>query len=120
MKTIGFFLSVMLVPLLAFSDCSEKQGNTAELKQCWQEEYQKADKELNILYAQLMTKLDAEGKEKLKKAQRIWIQFRDADAEFSADRNRGGTFAGVAQIGTLGDLTRQRIKELKVQLEIYK
>ena len=48
-------------------------------------EFVQAAAELNRTYEALLTKLpDAEGKEKLKKAQRAWLAFRDAEAAFVA------------------------------------
>ncbi len=119
MKKVVFLLLLTMWGRLALADCSDKR-ETVELKQCFQQEYEKADKELNNVYQQLSNKLDPDGKEKLKKVQRAWLQFRDLEAQFSADRNRGGTFGGVVQLGTLGDLTNQRIKGLKDQLDLYK
>jgi uncharacterized protein YecT (DUF1311 family) len=118
-KTIISFLFCLSLASLVHADCTDKQSD-ADIKSCLQQEYEKSDKELNVTYSQLMAKLDPEGKEMLKKAQKAWIQYRDADAEFSAHRNKGGTFAGIASLGTLGDLTARRVKDLKDQLELYK
>lgn len=112
-KIVLSLVMVLTTSSALYAECS--QTETFELKQCLQGEYQKADKELNAVYGQTMAKLDAEGKEALKKAQRAWIQFRDADAAFCADRFRGGTYAGAASLECLRDLTNQRVKDLKAE-----
>jgi hypothetical protein len=59
-------------------------------------------------------KLDDEGKEKLKLAQRAWVQFRDAQADFDADKEaRGGSMPPLIYNGTRKTLTDARIKELQ-------
>jgi uncharacterized protein YecT (DUF1311 family) len=45
-------------------------------------EYQTADAELKNTYKQLMEKLSAQDKEKLKESQRRWHAFRNVDCEY--------------------------------------
>ena len=80
-------------------------------------EFVQAAAELNRTYEALLTKLpDAEGKEKLKKAQRAWLAFRDAEAAFAADKVRAGSMAPTLRYETMTELTRQRIKQLETGL----
>ena len=80
-------------------------------------EFVQAAAELNRTYEALLTKLpDAEGKEKLKKAQRAWLAFRDAEAAFAADKVRAGSMAPTLRYETITELTRQRIKQLETGL----
>ena len=80
-------------------------------------EFVQAAAELNRTYEALLTKLpDAEGKEKLKKAQRAWLAFRDAEAAFAADKMRAGSMAPTLRYETITELTRQRIKQLETGL----
>ena len=80
-------------------------------------EFLQAAAELNRTYEALLTKLpDAEGKEKLKKAQRAWLAFRDAEAAFAADKVRAGSMAPTLRYETITELTRQRIKQLETGL----
>ena len=80
-------------------------------------EFVQAAAELNRTYEALLTKLpDAEGKEKLKKAQRAWLAFRDAEAAFVADKVRAGSMAPTLRYETMTELTRQRIKQLETGL----
>lgn len=77
-------------------------------------EFAKADKELNEVYAKVLGVLDDEAKEKLKKSQRFWVAFRDAEADFRADAEaRGGSMWPLVHEDIRGTLTKQRIKALR-------
>lgn len=77
-------------------------------------EFAKADKELNAVYAKVIGVLDDEAKEKLKKSQRAWLAFRDAEADFRADAEaRGGSMWPLIHEGIRGRLTKERVKSLK-------
>jgi uncharacterized protein YecT (DUF1311 family) len=80
-------------------------------------EFKKADTALNKLYPQVLAKFDAEGKEKLKAAQRAWVAFRDAQAELDADMARGGTMAPLLRATSMTQTTEDRIKQLKALLK---
>jgi len=58
-------------------------GNQLELNACADQDFKKADAELNAVYRQIVTKLAGEpvALAKMKAAQRLWIQLRDADLE---------------------------------------
>jgi uncharacterized protein YecT (DUF1311 family)/predicted secreted protein len=80
-------------------------------------DFQQADAELNKTYQALLTKLrDAESKQKLKEIQRAWIASRDAEAARAADEAGRGSMAPTIRYETMTHLTRERIKELKVEL----
>jgi uncharacterized protein YecT (DUF1311 family) len=76
-------------------------------------EFDKADAELNKVYAKVQAKLDKEGKEKLKAVQRAWVVFRDAQADLDADIMRGGSAAPMLHSGSMARSTKQRTVELK-------
>ena len=80
-------------------------------------EFTKADKELNQIYAKVLEVLDDVAKEKLKRSQRAWVVFRDAEAEFRADAEaRGGSMWPVIHEGVRSSLTKERVKALKEYL----
>ena len=61
--------------------------------------------------------LDEEAKERLKKSQRAWIAFRDAEAAFRADAEaRGGSMWPLVHEGIRGALTKERVKMLREYL----
>ncbi len=76
-------------------------------------EFDKADAGLNQIYAKVQAKLDKEGKEKLKAAQRAWVTFRDAQADLDADIMHGGSAAPMLHSGSQAQSTLKRTNELK-------
>jgi uncharacterized protein YecT (DUF1311 family) len=49
----------------------------------------------------------------LRKAQRLWIPYRDAACEAAAAPYQGGTIQPLIRLGCLTDLTETRTKELR-------
>lgn len=110
------FLLLAVLTVSSFSafskDCSQLSA-TYDLKVCESENLDEQDKRLNVVYGQLMKKLDNVAQAKLKKSQRAWIAFRDANCEFSGDEMRGGTMEGLVILGCLSNTTKERADELK-------
>ena len=90
---------------------------TAEMLHCASAEWQAADAELNAVYQQLMAELDEPRRSHLQTAQRAWIIYRDACADFEAALFEGGSMAPVLHAAELADRTRQRVDELRSVLE---
>ena len=90
---------------------------TADMRNCENLRYQKTEQDLNSAYKELMAKLDNEGKNKLRTAQRTWLQFRQANADFAADQVRGGTLAPLVRITVMADMTEARATELKKSMQ---
>lgn len=78
-------------PLLA--QC-EKAGTTADMTRCMSNEYEKADAELTRIYKLAFKGLDENETENLKKAQRAWIAYRDANVR---QNTRSGMAAAEGQ-----------------------
>jgi uncharacterized protein YecT (DUF1311 family) len=79
-------------------------------------EFEKADAALNGIYKKALAKaaaVDDERKQKLIKAQRAWLLYRDAEAEFEADEVRGGTAYSMLYDGARTGLTKGRVKTLR-------
>ncbi len=104
--------SFCLLPTLAAHAQTQAQMNNQALA-----EFKKSDAELNKAYAKVMARLDDEGKEKLKTAQRAWIAFRDAQAELDADISRGGTMVPLLRSSSMTDSTQARIRQLQDYLK---
>jgi uncharacterized protein YecT (DUF1311 family) len=64
-------------------------------------------------YQQLRARLDAGRKEKLRKAQLAWIQFRDRQCEFEASAGGGGTIESDFQLSCLITVTQERTRQLR-------
>lgn len=73
------------------------------------------DKEMNKYYKLLMDTLTIEQKEKLKIAQRQWLDFRDRELDFSGTLyyNMQGTMWRVVAAGRSCDIVKERALELK-------
>ena len=101
------------VPLSAtFQTCLDKSGGvTAEMHACISAEHTRQDQQLNRNYQVLMADLTPERKKQLQSAQRLWIQYRDANCQFYADPD-GGTAAGVAAADCVLQMTAGRAREL--------
>ncbi len=105
-------------------DCNDA-GNTAEMNECADRAYQKADKALNAAYKQTLEYIRAHGGDEkpydaaswekaLKDAQRAWIAYRDAECkELVAIEWTGGSGTSAAVTGCMTELTEQRTKMLK-------
>ena len=112
MKFLPLFASMMMAGTLVSLGQNQHQMN-AEASA----EFTKADKELTEVYTKVLGVLDDAAKEKLKKSQRAWVAYRDADAEFHADAEaRGGSMWPLIYEGTRGSLTKARVKALREYL----
>jgi uncharacterized protein YecT (DUF1311 family) len=83
------------------------------MENCFDKAYKAADGGLNQLYGQISQVLQPDDLQRLKVAQRIWIQFRDATCTAESSLYNGGTASAPAYSGCLEELTRQRTTDLK-------
>ena len=93
----------------------------AEMNVEAQENYKKADQELNTVYKKLLTanKSDTLFIKNLKTSQRIWITFRDAEINLKyPDKDPGyyGSIHPMCYYLYLAELTNDRIKTLNSYL----
>jgi uncharacterized protein YecT (DUF1311 family) len=110
-------------------NCKDPQSNL-EMKMCAQQDFQRADAELNKVYAEAVAGARAQnqalrdnpGNEKapdsvvlLRKAQRAWIAFRDANCAYEYQIYYGGSHASLAYSLCQVTMTKARIAELKAQ-----
>jgi uncharacterized protein YecT (DUF1311 family) len=86
---------------------------TAAMRACENTRYEKSERELNAAYATLTKQLDPTQQEKLRRAQRAWLAFRDANAQFLAGAAQAGTLAPLIKVTALADMTEVRTKELE-------
>ena len=107
---------------LAQSPVCHRDGNQAQLNQCAFDELGNADAALNAAYAKALTSVDgqATAQRRLKAAQRLWIQLRDADlaAQFPLDdgenpQYRYGSIYPLEYADAQTELTRQRTAYLR-------
>lgn len=87
---------------------------TVDLANCLAKARDTSDAQLNAAYKQLRGRLDAADGQRLVAAQRLWIQYRDANCAAERDLYDGGTAASPAYLACLEAMTRARTKELAV------
>lgn len=91
---------------------------TIDIRECLNGYYQAADAELNDVYQQIVARLSQDRATTLKLAQRAWIPFRDACADYEASEYEGGTMGGIVHIDELRLRTHERVGQLK-EILIY-
>ena len=109
---IGACMLVAFAAQTAFAR-EERAQSQSEMNMEAADSFRRADATLNKVYQKVMAALDEEAKGKLKAAQRAWVAFRDAQAQFEADEARGGSMAPLLYEGARATLTNLRIKELQ-------
>jgi uncharacterized protein YecT (DUF1311 family) len=121
MKRILFGLSlctigtlIMSAPL--FADPCNNAQTQGELNRCEALNYQTADAKLNAVYKKLVASHEGLLKQKLVKAQRLWIQFRDANCDYEGEGLSGGSAAPMVYFGCLAQMTTARTKTLESYL----
>jgi len=96
-----------------YNACMNNAGGvTVEMQNCISNEYTRQDARLNLAYRKLTAQVSTSRKRELLTAQRLWIQFRDANCKFYADPN-GGTIALLNTDSCMLDMTAQRANELE-------
>ena len=93
-KTSVLVISLLALTLLGFAQNTKDRAKgtlqkdpcgaaatQSDLNQCAGDEFQKADARLNRIYANLLKQMQGPAVEKLKAAERVWIQYRDLHCE---------------------------------------
>lgn len=90
-----------------------KQGATVAIANCFAASGKEADADLNRLYGEIMTVLGPSDKQGLQKAERLWVDYREASC--SAEKNLwdGGTGGNPAYLACVDDETRHRLDYLQ-------
>jgi uncharacterized protein YecT (DUF1311 family) len=108
-------------------NCADPQAQ-AEMNACAGIDFERADAELNRLWRTLTAGAQANDRspdsgrsetdrrseeEILRRGQRAWVQFRDAQCEYEGLSERGGSMETLIVNQCLARLTRQRIAQLR-------
>ena len=116
---IRFAVVALVAPAIA-QPLELRAQSQAEMNRQAEREFETADRALNQVYKQVLAAIDSEAQPKLKAAQRAWVQFRDADAQFHADLEaRDGSMAPLVESGRKATLTKARVKDLQQVLKDY-
>ncbi|HNY31926.1 MAG TPA: DUF1311 domain-containing protein [Fibrobacteria bacterium] len=108
-------------PLDVESDrCLQEATTTLAMLDCHASAYQAWDERLNKVYPRVRGHLDSEGKKELLAAQREWLKFRDAQAQWTnnAFLKMEGSIHRVGAASARVQVVRQRVLELEQFLEI--
>ncbi len=99
---------------LAFHTDSARAQNQQEMNRQAEQEFNTADAEMTKVYKELVGNMSKQDLEELKAAQRLWIQFRDAQAKYEADvAARGGSLFPTIYDERRAAITKARTAELK-------
>jgi len=105
-------LLLFFVRTLTTAQCKDAVC-TKEMQGCMEPERKKSNAELNRVYPESLKKLNPEQSALLKKAQRAWLIYRDAQCEADYKRFAGGTAAPLALTQCRVTLNQERTKTLK-------
>jgi uncharacterized protein YecT (DUF1311 family) len=115
-------MKTLLILTVSILSISFLYGQTqGEMNQDAYKEYQKSEKEINLVYQKILKeyKADTALTNNIKIAQRLWIKFRDAEVKVMfPDREAGyyGSIHPMCLSGYMKELTDERIKKLKIWL----
>ncbi len=107
-------VTISIATPVSYQKCMDtSDGSTHQFRKCNSDELDYQDRLLNKYYKQAMQKLAESEKSKLRKAQRAWIKYRDANCDVESAPMRGGTGERVLYGGCLVDMTTKRASELR-------
>ena len=126
---LRFFLAMLLAVLLPNIELCAQHMNekdspcaqvviTADLVECLAKARDVADTQLNSIYKNVQTRLDASEADHLNSAQRLWVQYRDANCLAERELYGMGTASNPAYLACLEAMTRARTRELQVTYSV--
>jgi len=93
-----------------FQPCGEKTSTLAVVE-CVQAKTTRADQRLNVAYKALQGRIDAAQRQPLLAAQRLWVQYRDANCAFYGTQD--GSIRQVQAAECIRSMTEDRARELE-------
>jgi uncharacterized protein YecT (DUF1311 family) len=105
-------LLVSVAPVCSQGDPEKScDGNTYEMVECLGEKLAQWDKRMTIAYQQAMKDASPQQHDQLRAAQRLWIQYRDANCLYY--RLAEGTIAAIYAGKCMLNMTQARARELE-------
>ena len=101
---------------IARAQCEDAKS-TLQINECFAKELKKAEAEVNKIYQLTIKKLQPEDVALLRKAQRAWLAYRDAQCEAEHALCGGGTGGPAAWMSCKVELTHQRVAEIQSTYE---
>ena len=87
---------------------------TVDLVNCLAKARDAAEVKLNTVYQSVRGRLDTREVQQLTTAERLWIQYRDANCVAERDLYGGGSASGPSYLACLEAMTRKRATELTI------
>ena len=105
------------------SPCDSTSGTQSEANACARSRFKQADDQMKHVYDQLLSELsgygsDGKAQEKLRQAQTVWLQYRDANCDSEASIYEGGSIRPAVYYSCLASITQERIARMKEFLEV--
>ena len=117
MLRIAFISAAALIGAAAFAYAADPidekacDGSTYEMVQCLKEKTAHWDQKLNAAFQQKLKEAEGKQREQLRAAQRLWVQFRDANCLYY-DLGEG-TIARIDAGDCMYTMTKSRAEELE-------
>jgi uncharacterized protein YecT (DUF1311 family) len=97
-------------------DCDEAMSQT-DMNRCAWQRFERADRQLNVLYKRVLAQLPADRRTLVVKAQRQWLLYRDAHCAYYDKAYEGGSMQPMVVALCKEETTLSRVKELENLLE---
>ena len=98
-----------------FQPCGD-QTSTLAIVECVQAKTNVADQQLNATYKALQARIDASQRQPLLAAQRLWVQYRDANCGFYGVQD--GSIRQVQGAECIRAMTEDRARELEEAIKL--
>src|SRR5580700_5952810 len=98
-----------------YSPCGDKPS-TLSIVECVQAKTNVSDRRLNAAYKALQARIDAAQRRPLLAAQRLWVQYRDANCAFYGVQD--GSIRQVQGAECIRSMTEDRARELEKAIEL--
>jgi uncharacterized protein YecT (DUF1311 family) len=118
-RVIFCTIALLLVSQAAFAaqpDCMNTATTQLAMNECAGKKLQQSDQKLNAAYRALLDKVSKQGGEQLRKTQRAWLAWRDAQCAFETMGTRDGSVNPMVHAMCIDELTQQQAKRLDAQL----
>lgn len=90
-----------------------KGGTTVAIERCFADSGKRSDADLNRNYVQIISVLKANDRQRLQKAERLWVAYRDAACRAEYDLWDGGTGGPPAEMACIDNETRNHLVYLR-------
>lgn len=127
-SAVGLVAAVVAASPAMAGEC-DNAASTVELNACSDKAFQRADRDLNSTYQELIRSIgtrdfgdppyDAKSYERaLRESQRAWVAFRDAECKGLVPIQwSGGTGSAAAVLGCMTEETKRRTESLRAHME---